>query len=345
MFFPFKTKGKKMTTEETLALFSHNTQKIIGLEEIKTKLEEGRNLRVYWGTAPDRPPHIGHLCPLLKLRDLIGSPRCNVSIFLADLHAFLDGGAEAIPSIEARTLYYQFLFSTILSSLGVPQDSYTFVKGSEVQLQPVYARDLLRLSTFMTVRDSQRAGTGVVKAKENKISNLLYPLMQCLDETALEADVQIGGLDQEKLFHLAREYMPKIGYQKCSYLLNPLIPSLDERKAKMSSSQNKTTIRFTDSDEEIRRKIGKSVLSYQMSPEEASSNACLSLFKNIVFPIKGSVHQFSSYEELLESWMRQRLSPQDMKNFLTSCLIDIISPIRTVLNTRPELYVDAYGAN
>lgn len=46
------------------------------------------------------------------------------------------------------------------------------------------------------------------------MSNLLYPILQALDEQYLDVDTQFGGVDQRKIFMFARANLPKIGYQK-----------------------------------------------------------------------------------------------------------------------------------
>lgn len=68
------------------------------------------------------------------------------------------------------------------------------------------------------------------------MSNLLYPILQALDEEYLDVDVQFGGVDQRKIFMFARENLPRIGYRKRAHLMNPLIPGLGET-GKMSSSE------------------------------------------------------------------------------------------------------------
>lgn len=336
-----------MTTEQTISILTKNISETIGLDEVRAKLDAGKNLRIYWGTAPTRVPHIAYLCPLLKLRDLIKSERCIVTIFLADLHSYLDKGFEFIPQTDARTKYYKFLISSVLSTLGVEEKEYEFVKGSDVQLQPVYSRDLLRFCTIMTVRNAQHAGSEVVKqTKDACLSSLIYPLMQCLDETALEADIQLGGCDQRKIFMLSRDYITRLGYEKCAYLMNPLIPSLSKKTGtskKMSASDTKGKIEFTDSDEDIRNKIrGAFCVDGDL---DLNTNPCLSMFKHIVFPFRDgkNVGKFSSYDELLQCWNEKLLKAQELKDLLATSLCQIVAPIRELLQKQPELYQDAYG--
>lgn len=44
--------------------------------------------------------------------------------------------------------------------------------------------------------------------------------MQCLDEQYLDVDAQFGGVDQRKIFALAKEVLPKVGFRERAHLMN-----------------------------------------------------------------------------------------------------------------------------
>jgi len=81
----------------------------------------------------------------------------------------------------------------------------------------------------------------------------IYPLMQALDEEYLDVDVQYGGLDQRKIFVLAGELLPKIGYKKRVHVMTPLVPGLIGEK--MSSSSEGSKVDLLDGPEIVRKKI------------------------------------------------------------------------------------------
>ena len=146
----------------------------------------------------------------------------KVKILLADLHAALDGVSWEI--LEKRYAYYREAIITILKTIGVDIKKLEFVKGSELQLKDKYFHDLLKLSTMTSTHDCLKAASEVVKLGDNpKLSGLIYPLMQALDEEYLHVDAQFGGMDQRKIMVYAREYLPKIGYKPRIELMNPLI--------------------------------------------------------------------------------------------------------------------------
>ena len=63
-----------------------------------------------------------------------------------------------------------------------------------------------------------------IKQQYPKINSLIYPLMQALDETALQADIEIGRSDQQPIYELAHKYLPQMGYEPCLYMLYDLVP-------------------------------------------------------------------------------------------------------------------------
>ena len=137
----------------------------------------------------------------------------------------------------------------ILKTIGVDIKKLEFVKGSEMQLKPEYMYDVLLMSSNVSVRDATKAASDVVKMGANpKLSGLIYPLMQAVDEQYLCVDAQLGGTDQRKIMVLAREQLPKIGYKSRIEIINPLIPGLIGKK--MSASDEKSKIDLLD-DEKI----------------------------------------------------------------------------------------------
>jgi len=87
--------------------------------------------------------------------------------------------------------------------------------------------DMLRLASITSERDAKKAGAEVVKQTENApLSGLLYPLMQALDEQYLDVDMQFGGVDQRKIFALAKLVLPKLGYKERAHCMNPMVRNL-----------------------------------------------------------------------------------------------------------------------
>jgi tyrosyl-tRNA synthetase len=243
----------ELNVEERFNLVKRNTAEIISEEDLKKLLKQKKKPIVYWGTAPTGKPHVGYLLPMLKVADLLKAG-FKVKILLADLHAALDNTPWNI--LEKRYDYYALIIPEIIRSIGVETKDLEFIKGSEMQLKPEYMFDVLRLSSIVSVRDANKAAAEVVKMGDNpKLSGLIYPLMQIMDEQYLEVDCQLGGTDQRKIMVLARENLPKLGYDTRIEIMNPLLPGLVGKK--MSSSDPNSKIDFLDDEETVKKKLNK----------------------------------------------------------------------------------------
>lgn len=334
--------------EEKLHLIRDGLDEIIGdkeLEEIVSK----RNLKLYWGTAPTGRPHIGYLKPLLKIAQFVQAD-CEVTILFADLHAYLDSMKSSLDQLKSRTLYYEILIKSVLEELGVNSDKVKFVRGTSYQLTDNYNFDKYKLMSLMSLRDAMKAGTEVVKQTKNpKVASLLYPGLQALDEQYLDVDAQFGGVDQRKIFIMAQEYLPKLGYKKRIHLMNPIIPSLKSsgnNDVKMSSSEDQTKVDLLDTPKRIRKKIGKAFC------EDGNPQCGLMDFvKHVLFPINilrrgsGVFHidrpeqyggniQYETFEELISDFTQKKLSSVDLKSGVSQWLIQLLE------NTRNKLFHD-----
>jgi len=188
-----------MDVEKRLELVTRNLQEVIGEDELVDLLKSKKTISVYWGTMPTGSISIAYFFPMLKIADFLRAG-LKVKILLADLHSALDGVPWEL--VEHRYNYYKSAIILILKTVGVEIKNLEFVKGSTFQLKPNYMQDVLKLSVLSSVNDATRAASEAVKtAREGnvKVSGLIYPLMQALDEEYLKVDIQFAGLDQRKI--------------------------------------------------------------------------------------------------------------------------------------------------
>jgi tyrosyl-tRNA synthetase len=128
----------------------------------------------------------------MKIGELL-SAGCRVKVLLADIHGFLDALKAPIELVKFRAEYYRFCITALLKAVNVPIERLEFVLGSSYQLSEKYTMDLYRLCSAVSEHDSKKAGSEVVKQeKDAKLSGLIYPLMQALDEEHLGVDAQFG---------------------------------------------------------------------------------------------------------------------------------------------------------
>ena len=65
-----------------------------------------RDARIYWGTATTGKPHLAYFVPMSKISDFLRAG-CEVTILLADLHAYLDNMKAPWELLKLRTEYYK----------------------------------------------------------------------------------------------------------------------------------------------------------------------------------------------------------------------------------------------
>jgi len=216
--------------------------------------------------------------PVLKIAQFLRAG-CHVKILLADIHGFLDNLKAPIELVKFRAEYYRYVITGLLKAVNVPINKLEFVLGSSFELSPEYMMDVLRLASITSEHDAKRAGAEVVKQTENApLSGLIYPLMQALDEQYLDVDVQFGGLDQRKIFALAKDVLPKIGYKERAHLMNPMVPGL--QGGKMSASDPDSKIDVLDTPELVKRKLKKAFAP----PKQVEENGVLSFVEYVLLP-------------------------------------------------------------
>lgn len=338
-------------SNEAYELITKNLQEVLNPQIIKNVLEvEKRPLKVYWGTAPTGRPHCGYFVPMTKLAHFLKAG-CEVTVLLADLHAFLDNMKAPLEVVNYRAKYYEFVVKSILRSINVPIEKLKFVVGSSYQLEAKYTMDLFRLSNIVSQNDAKRAGADVVKQVSNPLlSGLIYPLMQALDEEYLAVDVQFGGVDQRKIFVLAEENLQALGYKKRAHLMNPMVPGLTQG-GKMSASDPNSKIDVLEEPKQVKKKIN----SAYCAPGVVDDNGLLSFIEYVVAPIQelkygpgyfnfpierpekfGGPITYTSFSQLKEDFKEQKLAPPDLKTGVSDVINKLLAPIREEFAKNPD---------
>ena len=323
-----------MNIQERLELITRNTQEIVTEKELKDLLKKKKTPTVYLGTAPTVRPHVGYFMWFIKMGDFLKAG-LKVKLLLADLHAALDNTPWDV--LEHRYEYYDHIIKLAFKSIGVDTKNFELVKGSSFQLKEDYILDLFKLSSYTSINDCKRAGAEVVKFGDNpKLSGLLYPLMQALDEEYLKVDIQYGGVDQRKIFMLARERLPSLNYKPRIEIMTPIIPGL--QGVKMSASDLKSKIDLLDSPEEVKTKLNKAYCP----AGEVKDNGVLAFLQYVVFVLKqdnkkkfiverpekfGGNLEYKSYKELEKDYIAKKLHPLDLKNALAKEINTLLEPI------------------
>ncbi|KAL6928894.1 Tyrosine--tRNA ligase cytoplasmic [Hanseniaspora valbyensis] len=345
-----------LSTEEAYEMITKNLQETLNGQIIKEVLEKKeRPLSLYWGTAPTGKVHCGYFVPMTKLAHFLKAG-CEVKVLLADLHAFLDNMKAPLDVVNYRATYYELCIKAILKSINVPIEKLKFVVGSSYQLSAEYTMDIFRLSNSVSQNDAKRAGADVVKQVSNPLlSGLIYPLMQALDEEFLKVDAQFGGVDQRKIFVLAEENLPSMGYKKRAHLMNPMVPGLTQG-GKMSASDPNSKIDILEEPKSVKKKINTAFCA----PGNVDDNGLLSFVQYVIQPIQelkndkagyfkffidrpekfGGPITFNSFEEMKQAFKEEKLSPPDLKIGVADAINELLAPIIEELKSN-EKFLEA----
>lgn len=339
----------ELSPQEKLDLIKSKLQEVLHEEILEDIiLKQKRNLALYWGTAITGRPHCAYFVPMIKVAEFLKAG-CKVKILMADLHGFLDNTKAPIEQVKQRAIHYKRVVQSLLKAVGVSLDKLEFINGSEYQLSAAYSMDNYRLMTIVTEHDAKKAGSEVVKQIDNPtLAGSIYPLMQALDEEYLGVDAQFGGVDQRKIFTLAQEILPKIGYKERIHLMNPMVPGL-QAGGKMSASDPDSKIDVLDSPDAVIKKIKKAFAEAKI----AEGNGLLAFIEYVLLPISalqnpedgpsikftprdGEPLVFSDIVQIREAYEADTLTPQLLKAGVATALNAVLEPIQAEFNADKE---------
>jgi len=342
-----------MNVDEKFKLIARNMQEIVTEDELKGLLKKKKTPSVYLGTSITGKPHIGYFVWVLKMADFLKAG-FKVKLLLADMHGALDQTPWDL--LENRFKYYSIVIPALFEAVGADIKNFEIIKGSDFQLKNDYAFDILRMSTYASIHDCTKAASEVVKMGDSpKLSGLIYPIMQALDEEYLKVDMQYGGLDQRKILMFAREYLPKLGYKRRIEVMTPLLPALTAG-AKMSASVKSSKIDLADTESEVNKKINSAFCPEGVVEE----NGVLAFVKYVIMVIKedsnkefiierpekfGGNLSYKTYKELEKDFIDKKLHPQDLKKATAKEINKLLGQVRKKIKGKEKLIRAAYPEN
>ncbi len=225
---------------EALAQIARGAEEILLQEELKTRLESGRVLRVKAGFDPTAPDlHLGHTVLLNKLRQF--QDLGHECIFLiGDFTGMIGdptGKSTTRPPlsrdevIENARTYEQQIYKIL-------DPEKTLVMFNSSWMSEMRAADLIALAARHTVArmlEREDFHKRYANGQPIAIHEFLYPLIQGYDSVALRADVELGGTDQKFNLLVGRELQRHYGQAPQVVLTMPLLEGLDGVQ-KMSKS-------------------------------------------------------------------------------------------------------------
>lgn len=306
------------------------TLEVVTEEELKDKIKKDKPI-AYIGYEPSGSVHLGHAITVKKMIDLQNAG-FKVKILLADFHAYLNGKGS-LEEIEKISNYNKKCFR----ALGLSEDT-EFILGSSFQTLEDYTHKIYELALSTTLTRAKRSMAQITRdSKDHKVAEVIYPLMQVLDMIFLNVDVALGGMEQRKIHMLARESLPRMGYEAPVCLHTPLLHGTDGSDKMSSSKEN--YIAIDDEPDVIRKKLQKS-----FCPQgQVESNPVIEIAEHFVFtedktllierPEKFGGNLELNYKDLLEIYAKNELHPLDLKNSVIKRLIEILEPVREYLKS------------
>ena len=247
-----------LDADEQLRVIQSGIADLVPLADMKSKLAEGRPLRIKLGVDPTAPDlHLGHAVPLRKLRQFQDLGHIVVLI-IGDFTALIgdpSGRNSTRPPLSKEQIDGNAQ-TYVDQAFKILDADKTELRRNSDWLAPLGFAELLRLTSQFTVaRILERDDFSKRYASRQSISlhEFLYPVAQAYDSVAIEADVEIGGTDQ--LFNLlaGRELMEKQGMRPQIALTLPLLEGIDGVQ-KMSKSYG-NYIGLTDSADDMFGKV------------------------------------------------------------------------------------------
>jgi tyrosyl-tRNA synthetase len=211
-----------------IAALTRNAVKVLPEGELERKLALGRPLRVKLGIDPTaRDIHIGNAIQWQTLRRFQDAGHIGVLI-IGDYTARI--GDPSGRSKERRLLSDEEIDRNadafFAQASRIIDPDRTEVRRNSEWLAGLDFADILRLTRTITVSRLLERNDFERRFRTNQpisVSEFLYPLMQAYDSVAIEADIEVGGTDQEYNLLTGRDVQTAYGQEPQVVIVGPLI--------------------------------------------------------------------------------------------------------------------------
>ncbi|MEG2788147.1 MAG: tyrosine--tRNA ligase [Romboutsia sp.] len=230
--------------DEQIKIISKGVDEIIGLEDLKNKLEkcqkENKPLTVKLGLDPSAPDiHLGHTVVLRKMKQLQDLGH-KVVIIIGDFTGKIGdptGKSKARKALSTEQVL-QNAKTYEEQILKVLDKEKTDVVFNSQWLSKLSFEDAIGLASTITVaRMLEREDFKNRYENQTPISlhEFFYPLMQGFDSVEIKADIELGGTDQRFNVLMGRALQKEFNQDPQATIFMPLLEGLDGQD-KMSKS-------------------------------------------------------------------------------------------------------------
>ncbi len=235
------------------------------LDWILNEYQKNNKFFLYTGRGPSGDIHIGHIIPWIFTKWLQDTFDVELWFQITDDEKFYF--KENISLEKTNQLGYENALDVIAIGFN-PKKTYIF---SDIELAGVlykYAAKIAKKITFSMIR----ATFGLNES--SNIGQIFFTSMQAVPAIlkSLIDDRNVPCLiphavDQDPHFRIARDVLPKLGYYKPASIQCIFLPGLKEQR-KMSTSEGGDAIFSTDSEKEIKKKVGNAFTGGHGSAKE-----------------------------------------------------------------------------
>ncbi len=226
--------------ESALELIGRGADEVLKVDELATRLQSGRPLRIKAGFDPTAPDlHLGHTVLLNKLRQFQDLGH-QVIFLIGDFTGMI--GDPSGKNVTRKPLTREDVLANAETYADqvfkVLDRDRTEVRFNSEWFATMGAADMIRLAGQHTVaRMLERDDFAKRYAAQQPIAihEFLYPLVQGYDSVALQADVELGGTDQKFNLLMGRGLQEHHGQTPQVVITMPLLEGLDGVQ-KMSKS-------------------------------------------------------------------------------------------------------------
>src|SRR5436190_5863108 len=215
-----------------VAVFKRGAEELLVEAELVTKLSRGTPLTIKEGFDPTRPDlHLGHTVQFNKLRQLQDLGH-HVVFLIGDFTSLIGdptGRNVTRPALSPDEVAVNAKTYTDQAFLILDR-AKTDVAFNSKWLAALGADGMIRLAAKYTVARMLERDDFANRYREGQpiaVHEFLYPLAQGYDSVALEADVEVGGTDQNFNLLVGRELQRHYGQEPQCILTLPLLEGLD----------------------------------------------------------------------------------------------------------------------
>jgi len=229
-----------MTIQDALAIIERGADEILPLDELKTKLQKNKPLRIKVGFDPTAPDlHLGHAVVMNKMRQLQDLGH-EIIFLIGDFTGMI--GDPSGKNVTRKPLTKEEILKNAKSYeeqvYKILDKDKTRIAFNSEWMSKMSSADMISLASKQTVaRMLERDDFSKRYKSEQAISihEFLYPLVQGFDSVALQADMELGGTDQKFNLLVGRDLQKQAGKEPQVILTMPLLEGLDGVQ-KMSKS-------------------------------------------------------------------------------------------------------------